>query len=117
MMLFDGGTEEQFALVPNLQYRSAEQKRVAWLESAALMGMRGEFQLLLMAKTETEQEKSMWHVAWFEIVTAYSKRELTMGYDRLAAITGVASFVERSTGRRRWRGIYYGVLGGRRRTE
>lgn len=100
MMLFDGGAEEQFTLVPNLQYRSAEQKRVAWLESAALMGMRGEFQLLLMAKTETEQEKSMWHVAWFEIVTAYSKRELTMKYDRLAAITGVASFVERSTGRR-----------------
>ncbi|CZR68058.1 uncharacterized protein PAC_17957 [Phialocephala subalpina] len=107
LMIPDGGPTEEPALVLNPNYRTLQQKRVDFLQSAALMGMRGEFQFLLTAKkAKTGQEKVEFHLAWYEIVERYSSRGLKVKTDRLAAMAGIASFVERSAGRRFVAGLW-----------
>ena len=94
-----GASYESPALIENPNYRTAEQKRIAFLNSAALQGMRGEFQLILFNKAQTEHERVAFHCAWYEIVGRYSIRVLTHEQDRLIALAGIANFIERSTGR------------------
>jgi hypothetical protein len=92
------GTRERHVFVENPDYKPPEQKRLDFLRTAALLGMRGEFQLLLTAQLHTPQGKAAFHCAWYDIVEIYSIRALTRESDRLIALTGIASFIAASTG-------------------
>lgn len=99
------------ALVPNPDYKTPDQKRTDFLRTAALMGMRGEFQLLLTAKSKTEEEKAEFHNGWYEIVGRYAVRKLTVESDKVMAIAGIANFIQKSVGRTFVAGAWEEVIG------
>jgi hypothetical protein len=106
VMIPTGGSHTERVLIENPDYRNPEQKRLDFLRSAALEGMRGEFQLLLTAEVRTHHQRVEFHCAWYEIVDRYSIRVLTRENDRLIAIAGIATFIERSTRRRFIAGVW-----------
>jgi hypothetical protein len=110
VMIPTGGSHTERVLIENLDYRNPEQKRLDFLRSAALEGMRGEFQLLLTAEVRTHHQRVEFHCAWYEIVDRYSIRVLTRENDRLIAIAGIATFIERSTRRRFIAGVWEETL-------
>ena len=79
------------ALVPNPDYKTPDQKGVDFLRTAALMGMRGEFQLLLTARSKTEEEKA----ESFASAAFCTKPNITMPH-YLASIKSNAKSTENS---------------------
>jgi hypothetical protein len=110
VMIPTGGTYTRYEPIENPDYRTPEQKRLDFLRSAALEGMRGEFQLLLTAEAQTEHQRVEFHCAWYEIIDRYSARVLTRESDRLIAIAGIASFIERRSGRMFVAGVWEETL-------
>lgn len=96
--------------VSNPNYKSLDEKRMDFLRSAALTGMRGDFQLLLKARGTSPGEKMAFHKGWYEVVEQYAGRNLTKDTDRIPAIVGVADFIEKSVGRRFVAGLWENTL-------
>lgn len=78
------------------KYRYDQQVKFIHKNSARL-SMRGAFSFLWSFKGTTEQEQAEFHLRWYEMVTAYSVRNLTKESDKLIAITGIAYFVQQNT--------------------
>ncbi len=85
-------------LIPNLDYRSPEDNQRRIFEESALMGMRGDYQLLLGFKGEKFHEKIEFHNTWYDLVEHYSGRNLSHERDRLLAIAGVAAIISQRSG-------------------
>lgn len=96
--------------VPNPDYQSREEKLASFFEMAALMGMRGELQVLLNFRGTHYKEKIGFHLGWYEIVSRYSMRELTKDDDKLIALMGVAELVQLCTKRTIVAGIWEEAL-------
>ncbi|CAM1504863.1 Fc.00g024540.m01.CDS01 [Cosmosporella sp. VM-42] len=86
------------------------EKRMEFLQTAALMGMRGEFQLLLAGKAKARGEKAELHDAWFEIAEKYLARSLAEGSDRVVVTVGIGNFVQKAAGRKFVAGTWQDIL-------
>lgn len=87
--------------IPKPGYKSLEEKQEVFLRKAALMGLRGEYLMLLNAQARQHtgqeiriQEQIDFHSAWYAIVEKFSARNLTHQHDRLPALCGVAERVD-----------------------
>ncbi|KAF7556026.1 hypothetical protein G7Z17_g1699 [Cylindrodendrum hubeiense] len=94
----------------NPNYKTAEQLRREYLRSAALAGMRGEFQLLLKAWGSEANQMIEFNKSWYEIVGRYAGRNLTKHSDKIPALLGVADFIKKSTGRKFVAGLWEDCL-------
>ncbi|KAF7562824.1 hypothetical protein G7046_g1323 [Stylonectria norvegica] len=97
-----------FAANPN--YKSAEHYRLQYLRSAALAGMRGEFQLLLKASGSDLVQNVEFHKSWYSMVERYAVRDLTRESDKITALLGVVDFIQKSTKRQFVAGVWEDCL-------
>ncbi len=89
----------------------AEPASTSWLPG--FIGMRRAFQEVVSMQPEwsTLADEIRFHVLWMQIVSAYSRRQLTDEKDRLVALLGVARTVQEKTKAVFVEGLWHEVLG------
>jgi hypothetical protein len=83
--------------VPNEEYSKQQSTIKDLIQTSARLGMRGEFDFLWRFSGTDLAEIIEFHKSWFEIINLYSHRSLTRHEDKLVAMSGIASFIQRNT--------------------
>ncbi len=94
-----GQKQKQSKVATVVETKEEEEKRNEAIRAAAARkGMRGALEYLWRFKGKELDEKFEFHNRWFEVVTEYSARQLTIATDKGIAIAGVASVIQQNTG-------------------
>jgi hypothetical protein len=97
LQLFYGPGKYLEVEVPNEEYSKQQSTIKDLIQTSARLGMRGEFDFLWRFSGTDLAEIIEFHKSWFEIINLYSHRSLTRHEDKLVAISGIASFIQRNT--------------------
>lgn len=83
---------------PNPEIETTQRERQRLVDSSARSGIRGALEMLQTLPNDLSQaEKLECHRRWYELVSAYSGREMTYRIDRIRALAGIIELISKKT--------------------
>jgi hypothetical protein len=82
---------------PNWQYVKQQEIIRVMTDQSARHGMRGNFDFLWRFSGLQLREKFEFHKIWYETVEMYTRRSLSRHTDKLIAMSGIATFIQKNT--------------------